>query len=123
MPATTFDWWDGALSAFPYVEQPKDKLRPILILSSAAYNASHDVVVAPMITSATGERRTSDLDIKDLQSAGLDRRSRVRWKIFTLPADVIERQLGCLSHLDRACAIQRLSAIFPMRDTDQEVRT
>lgn len=122
MPSTTFDAWDIALSAFPYVEQPRDKLRPILILSAAEYNASHGMVVAAMITSASGERWTSDLDIDDLQSAGLDRESRVRWKVFTLPADVIERRLGCLSPIDRACAIQRLSAIFSLCDADQRVR-
>lgn len=123
MPSTTFDWWDVALSVFPYVEKPRDKLRPILVLSSAEYNASHDVVVAAMITSATSERWTSDLDIEDLQSAGLDRRSRVRWKIFTLPTDVIERRLGCLSQTDRSSATQRLSAIFPARDADEKVRS
>ena len=113
MPSILCERWDIALSTFPFIEAPGTKLRPILVLSSRDFNLQHGLVVAAMITTASAGRWASDHPVIDLASAGLTRNSVVRWKIFTLPTEVIARRLGTLSQADQALVLDQLDAIFP----------
>jgi mRNA interferase MazF len=54
-----------------------------------------------MITTAAGIRWQSDIAIDDLKIAGLQRPCVVRWKLFTLPNEVILKKAGMLSGPDR----------------------
>ena len=113
-----YDRWDVVLSTFPFVERSGSKLRPILVLSTARFNGEHGVVVGAMITTASGGRWSSDHEILDLPAAGLKRTSVVRWKVFTLPADVLARRIGRLSQQDRAQISELMRTIFLAGDAD-----
>jgi mRNA interferase MazF len=54
-----------------------------------------------MITTAGGTRWQSDIVIDDLKVAGLPRSCVVRWKLFTLPNEIILKKAGMLSVPDR----------------------
>lgn len=66
-----------------------------------------------MITTAARSKWPSDLAIADLKPAGLDRPCVVRWKLFTLPNELILRRAGRLASGDRdyiASAIRKILA-------------
>jgi mRNA interferase MazF len=54
-----------------------------------------------MITTAARSKWPSDIAIEDLKPAGLNRPCVVRWKLFTLPNDLILRRAGTLASGDR----------------------
>ncbi len=110
-----FDPWDVALARFPFVERSREKLRPVAILSSFDYNASHDLVIAVMITSASEGRWPSDHEIVDLTSAGLKRTCFVRWKIATLSRALVGRRLGSMSELDRSQLRTQMATVLPLK--------
>lgn len=112
-----FDPWDVALAQFPFVERSREKPRPVAIVSSSDYNASHDLIMAVMITSASEGRWPSDHEIIDLASAGLKRTCFVRWKIATLSRALVGRRLGSMSELDRIQLRRQMAAILPMEAT------
>jgi mRNA interferase MazF len=68
-----------------------------------------------MITRPVQTPWPSDLPIKDLVSAGLPVPSVLRWKLFTLPNDLLRRAAGVLGLDDRDAAASALSAILPVR--------
>jgi mRNA interferase MazF len=108
----TFERWDVAVALFPLTDTSVQKPRPVVILSSAGFNAEHDHVIAAMITTGAGSRWSSDHPVGDLQAAGLRQPCVVRWKIFTLPAGVIARRVGQLSGEDQAALASRLAGIL-----------
>jgi mRNA interferase MazF len=55
-----------------------------------------------MITTAGHTRWQSDILIADLKTAGLQRPCVVRWKLFTLPNEIILKKSGVLSSPDRS---------------------
>ena len=87
---------------FPFVDRPIVKRRPALVCSREAFNGDNGHSVMAMITTAAHSTWPSDIAIHDLTSAGLTHASVVRWKVFTLPNDLIQRQAGRLSEGDRA---------------------
>ena len=107
----TFDRFDVVVVPFPFVAAPVVKRRPALCLVSAAFVMAHEQAVLAMITSAKHSQWPSDLPLDELQPAGLTTSSVVRWKLFTLPAALVERRLGRLGPADMSAvkkAVQRL---------------
>lgn len=99
--------WETVVVPFPFLEKPVTKRRPALVISDMVFNAANDHSVLVMITSATAGHWLSDCEIADLELAGLTVTCRVRWKVFTLPNELIDRRLGMLSGADRhACSKQ-----------------
>lgn len=86
---------------FPFVDRPIAKRRPALVLSNTAFNGDHGQSILAMITSAVRSEWPSDIPIEDIASTGLAHASLVRWKLFTLPNDVILKRLGVLGATDR----------------------
>jgi len=54
-----------------------------------------------MITTAARSKWPSDIAIENVKIAGLPRACVIRWKLFTLPNDVILKQAGKLAARDR----------------------
>ncbi|MEA3027858.1 MAG: mRNA interferase MazF [Alphaproteobacteria bacterium] len=54
-----------------------------------------------MITTAARARWQSDIDIDDLGAAGLRRPCVVRWKLLTLPNELILKRAGTMAARDR----------------------
>lgn len=95
------DFGDIVVVPFPFVDLAAEKRRPSLILSRTEFNDSHRHSICAMITTAAHSKWPSDITIHDLQRAGLKHRSVIRWKLFTLPNEIILKRLGNLAERDR----------------------
>lgn len=84
---------------FPFTDRNAAKRRPALILSdAAAIDAGHSVMA--MITSRGNAPWPLDVEIRDLESAGLAAPSKVRMKLFTLDNRFVLRRAGKLAARD-----------------------
>lgn len=91
---------DVVVVPFPFVDVVAEKRRPSLILSQRHFNRESGHSICAMITTATRTRWTSDIAISDLTTAGLRRPCVIRWKLFTLPNEIILKRAGKLCELD-----------------------
>jgi len=98
---TAFERFDVLTALFPFLDIPVRKPRPVLVLSTRAFNAEHGHIIGAMITTGADSHWPSDHVIQNLAAAGLKHRSVIRWKVFTLPASVIGRRIGALDAADR----------------------
>jgi mRNA interferase MazF len=106
------DFGDVAVVPFPFVDLAADKRRPTLILSHATFNQTHGHSICAMITTAAQSRWPSDIIIQDLKRAGLNRPCVVRWKIFTLPNELILKSAGKLAARDRSNVVSAVRTIL-----------
>jgi mRNA interferase MazF len=98
------DAWAVAVAPFPFVDSAQSKPRPCLVLSVAAFNEANGHSLAAMITRPLATTWPSDTPIDDIQAAGLPAPSVVRWKLFTLPNELLKRRAGNLARADvRQC--------------------
>lgn len=98
------DRYDVAVIPFPFAEIPVLKRRPAVVLSGRAFNTANSSTLVAMITSTTQTSWPSDVQIQDLELAGLWLKCLVRWRLTTVPNDLIARKLGKLGGFDRlAC--------------------
>ena len=100
------DAGDVVVVPFPFVDISAEKRRPSLILSLRTFNQANGHSICAMITTASRTRWPSDIDIQGLAEAGLPRACVVRWKLFTLPNEVILRRAGKLGKRDRDNVIE-----------------
>ncbi len=103
---------DIVIVPFPFIEKPVQKLRPALILSNNPDGKINKHLVLAMITSAKRSSRESDIVLKEWHSAGLRVESIVRWKIFTIEAEIIKEKRGDLSTHDLEAVKAEFSKIF-----------
>jgi mRNA-degrading endonuclease toxin of MazEF toxin-antitoxin module len=108
-----FERWHVLTALFPFVDIPQRKPRPIVVLSERSFNDAHGVFIAAMITTAGKGPWPSDHPIADLAAAGLKVPSVVRWKLFTLPDDVVGRTIGTMGWADQAALATHLGRILP----------
>lgn len=94
--------WQTVAVPFPFMERPAVKRRPALVMSRLAFNKGNNHTVMAMITAAMLDKWPSDHPIKDLAIAGLKHACFIRWKVFTLPNELIVKVLGELGNEDRA---------------------
>ena len=106
------DFGDVAVVPFPFTDLPVTKYRPALVLSRLAFNETNGSTMLAMITSAKESTWPSDLLIADGAEAGLHRESMVRWKIFTLTNELVERTVGKLGRTDRAAVRHALRSVL-----------
>jgi mRNA interferase MazF len=107
------DLGDVVVVPFPFVDIAAEKRRPSLILSRRPFNRSSGHSICAMITTATQSRWPSDTLINDLIVAGLRRSCVVRWKLFTLPNEIILRRAGKLGEPDRENVLSAAREILP----------
>lgn len=98
---TGFERYDVLTALFPFIEVSVRKPRPVLVLSGLDFNLANGHVVIVMITTGARSRWPSDCSIDDPTSAGLQHRSVVRCKLFTVSNAQIGRRIGRLSEPDR----------------------
>jgi mRNA-degrading endonuclease toxin of MazEF toxin-antitoxin module len=96
----TFERFDLVVVPFPFVDSPRRKPRPALVLSTEAFGRANGHSILAMITRGVGTRWPSDHPIDDLGPTGLQHPSVVRWKVFTLDNRVISRRIGTLALSD-----------------------
>ena len=99
----TFNRFDVVVVPFPFTDRSTTKRRPALVLSDAnTFNQQVGQCVLAMITSADHSDWPLDVEIAELDAAGLTSASVVRMKLFTLDNRLIIRQAGRLSSADRS---------------------
>ena len=106
------DLGDVVVVPFPFVDAAAEKRRPSLILSRERFNRTSGHSICAMITTASQTRWPSDIAIRDLVAAGLPRPCVVRWKLFTLPNEIILKRTGKLGNPDRNNVIDAARAIL-----------
>ncbi len=109
----TYEFFDVVLVPFPFTDLGQEKRRPALIISSKEFfqkEIEHSVLA--MITSAKNSSWPLDVDISDLEQAGLPAPSVVRMKLFTLDHTCIIRALGKLDAKDRIAVKKSLKKLF-----------
>ena len=114
--ARAFIVWDVVKVPFPYANRPIFQRRPALLVGQHWEPGSPHLLWLLMITSAAHRRWSGDVEIADLQAAGLPAASIVRCaKIATVePAEVetIGRLAGVLRDAVRAHVGQVLAALL-----------
>ena len=110
----TFNAFDVVVVPFPFTDKTTTKRRPALILSDAlAFNLQVGQAVMAMITSAKNSDWPLDIEIQDLDCAGLPSPSIIRMKLFTLDEKLIIRKTGKLAGPDQRKAIEELRQLLP----------
>lgn len=104
--------WQVAIVPFPFMEKPAVKRRPALVISSKEFNSINHHTVMAMITSASLDPWPSDYAILNPIAAGLVANCYVRWKIFTIPNQLIVRIAGDFEREDREAITIQAGAIF-----------
>lgn len=95
------DRFETVVVPFPFAELPVLKRRPVVVVSSRAFNQANGASLVAMITAAKETRWSSDIALSDLTAAGLLIPCILRMRLVTLPNDLILRGLGRLAPLDR----------------------
>jgi mRNA interferase MazF len=99
-PSTIFEQFEIAVVPFPFVDAPRTKPRPALVLSVRTFNRQNGHTLLAMITTAEHTRWPSDYPIHDLRPTGLRVDCVVRWKLFTLDNRALQRRIGHLGEQD-----------------------
>ncbi|NQT29867.1 MAG: type II toxin-antitoxin system PemK/MazF family toxin [Candidatus Saganbacteria bacterium] len=94
-----FRRYDVVVVPFPFVDKPKTKKRPTLVLSNLDFNKSGHTILA-MITTKQHPSWPGDSQIGNYASAGLRFPCLVRFKFFTLDNRLLLRKIGHLSKKD-----------------------
>ncbi len=106
------DHWDVAAVPFPFMERPAVKRRPALVISTKEFNQQNDHTVMAMITAAMMDAWPSDYLLAKPLEAGLKHSCYVRWKVFTLPNNMIVKKIGVLADEDREHLTKQARMIF-----------
>ena len=102
--------WDLVVVPFPYSERLAEKRRPAIVVSNANLHREGYVWVA-MVTGAGKAGRTGDVQIRDLEAAGLPSASTVRTsKVATIEPGRILRRIGSLAEDERLAVKQAIAA-------------
>src|SRR5437899_226633 len=101
MPSTTsYKRGDVVLIPFPFTDLTSSKRRPALIISSEAFNNTHDDVIVIGVTSQIPTRFGDDeflIPIGALAAAGLPKASLVKLsKVVTLHQHLVVKRLGTI---------------------------
>jgi len=106
------DRFETVVVPFPFAEQPVLKRRPVVVVSSRAFNEGNGSALVAMITTAKATSWPSDITIADLAAAGLQVPCILRMRLVTLPNALILRGLGRLAPLDRLACERGLAELL-----------
>ena len=109
----TFKPFDVVVVPFPFTDSAQAKRRPALVLSGKdEFGAKSGHTVMAMITSAKNSAWPLDVQITNLENAGLTAPSVIRMKLFTLDNRFIIRQAGHLAKQDVQILKESFSKLF-----------
>ena len=112
----TFEAFEVVVVPFPFTDRTTTKRRPALVLSDAkAFNRQVGQSVLAMITSAKNSNWPLDVEIGDLDSAGLPSASVVRMKLFTLDNQLVIRKAGALAENDRKTVVTAIRQLLSLK--------
>jgi mRNA interferase MazF len=105
--------FDVAVVPFPFMDKPAIKRRPALALSQKDFNNANGHTVFAMITTAKLDQWQDDYFLADTVTPGLVQDCFVRWKLFTLPNEMVLKKLGSLGTVDCDAVSRILRRILP----------
>jgi mRNA interferase MazF len=83
------------------------------VLSAESFQRENAHITLALITSAKHSKWQGDVEIHDLETAGLSAKSMVRQKLFTIDERLIDKAVGTLSAADKKAVLKALTAHFP----------
>ena len=109
----TYKQFDVVVVPFPFTDSAKQKRRPALVLSeNGAFNDQIGHSVMAMITSEKNAPWPLDVQLANLDQAGLPAASVVRLKLFTLDHRFVIDTIGSLSPADQKAVQQSLRTLI-----------
>jgi mRNA interferase MazF len=105
----SFEQYSVVVVPFPFADRAAARRRPAVVVSaeeSLSARVGHSIMA--MITSAGNPPWPLDVQITELEAAGLPRPSVVRMKLFTLDDRLVLRVAGRLARADAARVGQAL---------------
>ena len=107
--SNVFAPFDVIVVPFPYSDRLAEKRRPAIVISARRLIADFGLVWLAMVTSAENRRWEGDVDVSDLDVAGLPAPSFVRpAKIATVDAARVLERVGRLTAKDARAVEARL---------------
>jgi len=98
----TYKTFDIVIVPFPFVDSAKTKNRPAIVIScEKTFNKNSDHTILAMITSSKHSPWPLDVEIKNLNKCGLEKKSIIRLKFFTLDNRLIKNKIGHLNPEDK----------------------
>ena len=97
---TAYNRGDVVLVAFLFSDESGRKLRPAVVISSAAYNRARQEVIVAAITSNVRRRLFGDYLMANWKEAGLLFPSVATAILRTIKRTMVERKLGSLPKAD-----------------------
>jgi mRNA interferase MazF len=92
---TAYSFGDVVLVPFPFADQPGDKQRPAVVISSARYQRERpDLILVPITSQLPTVPRFGDVPVTDTTAAGLLKPGVIKPVIFTLEASLVRKRLG-----------------------------
>lgn len=113
-PTVIYEPYSIVVVPFPFTEQPIQKRRPALVISSIQHQRVSKHITLLMITTSKHTPWPSDHLIKHLPKAGLTVASLVRQKIFTLDSRLIMRCIGKLAQTDEQAVKDKIGTHLAM---------
>jgi len=112
-PTVTFEAFDVVVVPFPFTDRATTRRRPALVISNAlSFNNKVGQSVLAMITSAQHSNWPLDVEIEDLDAAGLPASSIVRMKLFTLDNQLVLRKTGVLGEKDQRYVVEAIHQLL-----------
>jgi mRNA interferase MazF len=93
-----YNKYDIVTVPFPFTESTSTKNRPALVISTKKYQDFSNHCILCMITSAKHTSWDNDIEIVDLKGTGLCTPSKIRFKVFSLPINLINNKIGILDN-------------------------
>jgi mRNA interferase MazF len=106
------DRWQVVSLPYPFTARPAKKRRPALVVSGKDFNGTAGHTVMAMITAMGAKRWPSDHPIANPFDAGVRPGCYIRWKLFTLPNELILKIIGELAGPDRETLKIRGRSVF-----------
>jgi mRNA interferase MazF len=100
MPTVTYNPFDVVVVPFPFTDRSSEKRRPAVVLSAKSFQSKTGHSLLAMITSLENPDWFLDVEIENLDLAGLPAPSKIRMKLFTLDDALIVRKIGTLAKND-----------------------
>jgi mRNA interferase MazF len=109
-----YEAFDIIVVPFPFTDILEGKKRPAVVLSSNEFNSQARACILAMVTSSSHASWPGDVEISDLDTAGLPAKSLIRLKLFSLDHRLIIKNIGRLSNKDKKSLKKSLQKIFPL---------
>jgi mRNA interferase MazF len=85
---------------FPFTDMNAQKKRPAVVISSELFQKHNEHISLIMITTAKNSTWFGDYEIQNLKATGLQVKSIVRQKIFTIDSRLVLKKIGKLAVKD-----------------------